>query len=184
MDVNNSEDFLSDFLSDEPEPSKSELPLRNPFAKLEERMGFIEGSTKMPAKKEIKQLKNDVISAIDETKGIIKSDEETFEDKNFIQEKLKVVIIKLESQLDNLESSLLVGAEPRMYETYYGMAKTLVDSLGKLMDLQKQVQTSIVNNGMAVGLATNTNSTVTLEQKVTRKITSANFGDLLDELED
>lgn len=182
MTLKRSDDFLSDFLSDDLSGVEEPLQVKNPFEKLEKRMGVIEGSTKMPPKKEIKLLKDDIKDAITETRSLILSDEESFEDKNFIQEKLKVVIIKLESQLDNLENSLLIGAEPRLYETYYGMAKTLVDSLGKLMDLQKQVQTSIVNGQMTGPVVGQT--TLTMEQKVTRKVTASNFDELLDDLGD
>ena len=153
----------------------------NPFKKLEEKMNILEGSTKLPTKKEIKEIKNDIIEAIDDTKEIIKSDDDTFEDKNFIQEKLKCAIIKVESQMDNLENSLLIGAEPRMWETYAILAKTLFGGLRDLMELHKMVQMTLISQNQVQELPPNKNGVV-FEEKVTRKISASNFQDVLDEL--
>lgn len=135
----------------------------------------------MPNKKEIKEIKTEILDAIDETKDIIKSDEDSFEDKNFIQEKLKCAIIKVESQMDNLENSLLIGAEPRMWETYAILAKTLFSGLRDLMELQKMVQMTLISQNQAQ-MATDNKHGVVLEEKVTRKISASNFQDLLDEI--
>lgn len=187
MALKRSDEFLSDFLSVEnpedviPKNTKDEVK-NNPFAKLEERMNIMEGSTKLPSKKEIKELKNEVVVAVDNTKQVIKSDDDTFEDKMFIQEKLKVAIIKIESQMDNLEQSLLIGAEPRMWETYAILTKTLLDSLGKLMDLQKMVQMTLISQNQIQEMG-NIKNNVVIEEKVTRKISASNFQDMLDELD-
>lgn len=190
MALKRSDEFLSDFLSDsnednteplvQPDTSSTE-PKHNPFSKLEEKMNLLAGSTKLPNKKEIKEIKTEILDAIDETKDIIKSDEDSFEDKNFIQEKLKCAIIKVESQMDNLENSLLIGAEPRMWETYAILAKTLFSGLRDLMELQKMVQMTLISQNQAQ-IATDNKHGVVLEEKVTRKISASNFQDLLDEI--
>lgn len=190
MTLKRGDEFLADFLSDAQvdENIKQNTGLNvvenkknNPFEKLEQRMNIMQGSTKFPAKKEIKEIKNEIIEAIDNTKDIIKSDEDSFEDKVFIQEKLKIVIIKLENQMDNLENSLLIGAEARMYDTFAGMAKTLLDALTKLMDLQKMVQTSLLSMQQPPPASASSKGVV-FEEKVTRKISASNFQDVLDEL--
>ena len=190
MALKSSDEFLSDFLSDEQidENIKRNTGLdvvekkqHNPFEKLEQRMNIMQGSTNMPKKKEIKEIKNDIIEAIDNTKEIIKSDEETFEDKQFIQEQLKIVIIKISNQMDNLEQSLLIGAEPRVWETFSILAKTLLDALSKLMDLQKMVQMTLISQNQIQALP-GTKGGVVIEEKVTRKISASRFQDLLDEV--
>jgi hypothetical protein len=189
MPLKRSDEFLSDFLSDEQvdENIKQNTGLsvneekHNPFAKLEQRMNIMSGSTKLPSKKEIKEIKNDIIEAIDDTKEIIRSDEDTFEDKRFIQEKLKCAIIKVESQMDNLEQSLLIGAESRLWETYSIMAKTLFGGLRDLMDLQKMVQMTLISQNQLQETTINKGGVV-FEEKVTRKISASNFQDVLDEL--
>lgn len=170
-DDHNLSDFFSDGVDLDPLPVK-----KNPFAKLEDKFGIASNTTKKPpTKKDSKVIKDAVKEGILETKELI--NDEAFEDKEYIRSKIKSVIEKLDEQLYNLESSLGIGAEPRMFETYSTMAKTMVDSIGKLMELQKQVSTTF--NTQALGMGGNK---LILEEKVTRKITSANFNDFIDEL--
>ena len=190
MTLKRSDEFLSDFLSDEQvdENIKRNTGLdvvekkqHNPFEKLEQRMNIMSDSTKLPKKKEIKEIKNDIIEAIDNTKEIIKSDEETFEALVEALRKGKIVIIKLSNQMDNLEQSLLIGCEPRMFETFGVLAKALLDALSKLMDLQKMVQMTLISQNQVQELP-GTRGGVVIEEKVTRKISASNFQDVLDEL--
>ena len=169
----NDEKNLEDFFNE-----KEEAPVkRNPFEKIEKKMGILEGSTKMPTKKDMKEVRVAVNDSIAETKELIK--EEEFEDKEYIRGKLKLTIERIENQLLTIEESAIIGAEPRIFETYSIMTKTLLEAISKLMDLQKQVATTITNNSLIGG---NSGAKTVIEEKVTRKISSSSFNDLINEL--
>ena len=174
MNLKTDDNNLSDFF-DETE----EMPVkRNPFASLEKKLGITEGSTKLPSKKELKEVKVAVNDAINETKELVK--EEAFEDQEYIRSKLKLTIERLENQLATIEETTLIGAEPRIFETYAVMSKTHLEAIGKLMDLWKQISTTTANNN----ILGNPGTTTLIEEKVTRKIKSSDFGSFLDGLKE
>lgn len=172
MNLKTDDQNFSEFFDEQ-----EELPLkRNPFASLEKKLGVVEGSTKLPSKKELKEVKVAVNDAINDTKELVK--EEAFEDQEYIRTKLKLTIERLENQLATIEESTLIGAEPRIFETYAVMSKTHLEAIGKLMDLWKQISTTTANNN----ILGNSGTTTLIEEKVTRKIKSSDFGSFLDEL--
>lgn len=136
--MNNDFDFLDDVEVDIIEEVKTAA--KNPFAKLEESLNLPIGSTiprNLP-----KEIKQNTKEAINEVSTILKSDEDSFEDKIFIQDTIKRTIIRVESMLDRIEGELEMGAEPRMYEVYSKMVSSLNESVDKLMNLHKQAEMS------------------------------------------
>jgi len=162
-------------LKDLYDQSVQDLP-KNPFEKLEKRLNVVPGSTKTPTKKDVTVLKKEIKEAISDTQELIHDEE--FEDKEFIREKIKSLIARLDAQLDTMEESTLIGAEPRLFEVYAKMASTYVEAIGKLMALQQQVATTISNNAL---IGNSGENNIVLEQKVTRKVSASNFSDLINE---
>lgn len=176
--LDKSDEELSSFFSED-EPTLERI---NPFKSLESKMGVVENSTKLPnekpsaIKKAVKEVKKEAVVSIGNTKDLL--NDEAFEDKEYIRTKIKSLIDRLENQLGTLEESTLIGAEPRLFEVYATMAKTLADTITKLMDLQKQVSTSI-NNSNLIGEGS---SKIVVEEKITRKVSASNYNDLLSEI--
>ena len=173
MKTKTDDELLDDFFDD-----SDALPIiRNPFKKLDDRLGIPSGDTRLPTtKKDVKEIKKAIDDGIVETKELM--NDEAFEDKEFLRVELKSVIDRLKNQLDVIEQSALIGAEPRVFETYATMAKTLLDAIGKLADLQKQVSATIANNAIVNGTSS---AKIVMEEKVTRKISASSFNDLLSE---
>lgn len=168
------DELLGEFEDNENDQKKKKYS--NPFKKLEDRFDIPKGQTVLPNKKEQKEIKQEIKEGILNTKELIQDEE--FEDKEYIRENLKSTIERLKAQLDTIEESTLIGAEPRVFETYSVMAKTLLDAISKLADLQKQVSATINNNAI---LNAPSQNKVVMEEKVVRKISSSSFNDLLDE---
>lgn len=167
-----------EFLGDELDATE-QIKIKNPFKKLEESLNVDVGSTKF--KKAPKEIKLNTDLAITEAKSILKSDEDTFEDKVFIQDFLKRTIIRVESMLDRMEGELEMGAEPRMYEVYAKMVNSLNESIDKLMHLQKQAEMSNVMKNPPV--TDESNNKVVLEKKQTVTISGKDFTNFLEELD-
>lgn len=114
---------------------------KNAFSALEDTMNIPSGSTPMP-KGLAKAVKKNTSIAIQEAKEVLADPDETFEDKEFIRTTIKTQIIKMQGTLEIMEGSIMVGAEPRVFEVYSDLNKSILDACSKLMQLQKQSETS------------------------------------------
>ena len=115
---------------------------KNAMSGLEETLNIAHGSTPMP-KGIAKTIRNEVKEVADAVLAVVKSDEETFEDKIFIQTTIKTQIIKVQSVLDMLEGTMMIGTDAKTFQTYSDMSKTVLEGCKTLMTLQKQVDMSI-----------------------------------------
>lgn len=115
---------------------------KNAMSGLEETLNIAQGSTPMP-KGIAKTIRNEVKEVADSVLAVVKSDEETFEDKIFIQTTIKTQIIKVQSVLDMLEGTMMIGTDAKTFQTYSDMSKTVLEGCKTLMTLQKQVDMSI-----------------------------------------
>lgn len=114
---------------------------KNAFSALEDTMNLPTGSTPMP-KGIAKAVKKNTSIAIQEAKEVLADPDESFEDKEFIRTTIKTQIIKMQGTLEIMEGSIMVGAEPRVFEVYSDLNKSILDACSKLMQLQKQSETS------------------------------------------
>lgn len=115
---------------------------KNAMSGLEETLNIAQGSTPMP-KGIAKTIRNEVKEVADAVLAVVKSDEETFEDKIFIQTTIKTQIIKVQSVLDMLEGTMMIGTDAKTFQTYSDMSKTVLEGCKTLMSLQKQVEMSM-----------------------------------------
>ena len=122
--------------------NKSKNKIQNAMTSLEDTLDLANGSTKMP-KSLAKNIKQDVKEVTEEVKSVIKLDSESFEDKEFIQTGVKTLIIKLQSTIELMEGSMLVGQDNRFFETFSDVCRTLLSAFKELRDLQKQVELSV-----------------------------------------
>ena len=115
--------------------------VKTAFAGLEDVMNIPNGSTPIP-KGIAKTVKKNTEVAIQATKELLAESEEPFEDKEFIRDIIKTQIIQMQSTLQTMEGNLMVGSEPRMFEVYSDLNKSVLDACSKLMALQKQSENS------------------------------------------
>lgn len=147
--------------------------VRTAFSGLESAMNLPEGSTPIP-KGLAKTVKKATEVAVQTAKEVLADPEESFEDKEFIRETIKVQIIKMQSTLEIMEGSIMVGAEPRLFEVYSDLNKSVLDACTKLMQLQRQSE----NAKMMKAAPTPNEVTITETKSI-----KANGGDMASLLE-
>lgn len=116
---------------------------KNAMSGLEETLNLVKGSTPLP-KGINKTIKNEVKEVVDTTLAVIKTDEESFEDKTFLQTTIKTTIIQLQSVLAMLEGTMMIGSDAKTFQTYSDMSKSVLEGCKTLMTLQKQVEMSVM----------------------------------------
>ncbi len=149
--------------------------VKTAFSGLESAMNLPAGSTPIP-KGLAKTVKKATEVAVQSAKEVLADPEESFEDKEFIRETIKIQIIKMQSTLDILEASIMVGAEPRMFEVYSDLNKSVLDGCTRLMQLQRQSENAKM---MKAGPAPNE---VTLTETKSIKATGSDMASLLEKL--
>jgi len=157
---------------------EKESKAKTAFGGLESALNIELGSTPIP-KGLAKTVKKNTAVAIDAAKEVLANPEETFEDKEYIRETIKILIVKVQSTLEIMDGSILVGAEPRMFEVYSDMSKTLLDACSKLMALQKQSEMAKM---MKTPPAADGEIALTETKTKSIKFKGNNMGDLLDQL--
>ena len=152
--------------------------VKTAFSGLESAMNLPAGSTPIPKglAKTVKTVKKATEVAVQSAKEVLADPEESFEDKEFIRETIKIQIIKMQSTLDILEASIMVGAEPRMFEVYSDLNKSVLDGCTRLMQLQRQSENAKM---MKAGPAPNE---VTLTETKSIKATGSDMASLLEKL--
>ena len=118
----------------------------NAFSGIENAMNIGEGSTPLP-KNIAKVVKKNTDVAIQNAKEVLADPDEAFEDKEFIRTTIKTQIIKMQSVLEIMEGSFMIGGEPRMFEVFSDLNRSVLDACSRLMALQKQVETSKMMKG-------------------------------------
>lgn len=113
------------------------VQVKNAFSGIEDAMNIPLGSTPV-AKGLAKVVKKNTAVAVTVAKEVLADPEESFEDKEFLREVIKTQIIKMQSVLEMMEGNFMQGAEPRMFEVYSDLNKSVLDACTKLMSLQKQ----------------------------------------------
>ena len=114
--------------------------VENAFSGLEDAMNIDPGSTKLP-KGMAKAVKRNTELAVQEAKEVLADpSEEAFEDKEFIRLTIKTQIVKMQGVLEIMEGNISMGAEPRMYEVYSALNKSVLDACNELLKLQKQAE--------------------------------------------
>lgn len=158
---------------------EKESKAKTAFGGLESALNIEIGSTPIP-KGLAKTVKKTTALAIDAAKEALADPEETFEDKEYLRETIKILIVKVQSTLEIMDGSILVGAEPRMFEVYSDMSKTLLDACSKLMALQKQSEMAKMMKTPPAA----ENGEIALTETKTKsiKFKGNNMGDLLDQL--
>ena len=115
--------------------------VKTAFSGLEDIMNIPSGSTPVP-KNIGKMVKKGTEVAVQAAKEVLTDPEESFEDKEFIRTTIKTQIIKMQSTLEIMEGNFMIGSEPRMFEVYSDLNKSVLDACAKLMQLQKQSETA------------------------------------------
>jgi hypothetical protein len=126
---------IEDSISDQRTERRSKV--KTALSGIEEAMNIPTGSTPIP-KGLAKVVKKNTEVAIQAAREVLSDPEESFEDKEFIREIIKTQIIKMQSTLEIMEGNFMVGSEPRMFEVYSDLNKSVLDGCTKLMALQKQ----------------------------------------------
>lgn len=151
---------------------------KNAMSGLEETLNIVKGSTPLPTGIN-RTIKNEVKEVVDTTLAVIKSDEETFEDKIFLQTTIKTTITKLQSVLDMLEGTMMIGSDAKTFQTYSDMSKSVLEGCKTLMSLQKQAE-------MAVAMKAPAPEAGPAEASITRtevvKVKGGNMNDFLAQL--
>lgn len=151
------------------------------FSGLESALDIAEGSTPMP-KNLPATIKKETKVAVAEVLETIKDPDEPFEDKKYTQDIIKRTIIRLESTLELMDGSLMIGAEPRMFEVYSDMSRTVLDACAKLMALQKQADMAVAMKAPPPQEAA---QSITVTETKTKTLTAkgGNMQDLLNQLD-
>lgn len=148
--------------------------VKTAFSGLEDVMNLPSGSTPIP-KGLAKTVKKATDVAVQTAKEVLADPEESFEDKEFIRETIKVQIIKMQSTLDIMEGSIMVGAEPRLFEVYSDLNKSVLDACAKLMQLQRQSENAKV-------MKAPTTPEVTLTETKSIRATGGDMASMLESL--
>lgn len=149
--------------------------VKTAFSGLEDAMNLPAGSTPIP-KGLAKTVKKATEVAVQSAKEVLADPDESFEDKEFIRETIKVQIIKMQSTLEIMEGSIMVGAEPRLFEVYSDLNKSVLDGCTRLMQLQRQSENAKM---MKAGPVPNE---VTLTETKSIKATGGDMASLLEKL--
>ncbi len=149
--------------------------VKTAFSGLEDAMNLPSGSTPIP-KGLAKTVKKATEVAVQTAKEVLADPEESFEDKEFIRETIKIQIIKMQSTLEIMEGSIMVGAEPRLFEVYSDLNKSVLDGCTRLMQLQRQSE-----NAKMMKAAPATNE-VTLTETKSIKASGGDMASLLESL--
>jgi hypothetical protein len=126
--------------------NKRKEAVKTAFDGIETAMNLPAGSTPIP-KGLAKSVKKNTELAVQGAKEVLADPEESFEDKEFIRTTIKTLIIKMQGTIEIMEGSIMVGAEPRMFEVYSDLNKSVLDACAKLMQLQKQSDTAKMMKG-------------------------------------
>jgi hypothetical protein len=148
--------------------------MKNAFSGVEEAMNLPVGSTPMP-KGIAKHVKKNTEVAINAAKEILADPDESFEDKQFLREVIKVQIIKMQSTLEIMEGNLMVGSEPRMFEVYADLNRSVLDGCTRLMALQKQSENAKMMKGQP-------NDQIVLTETKSIKATGSGMSEFLEQL--